>query len=81
MRFRLEDVGERDLLRVNGGTALYLKALGLYDKWPSAKMAESRGTGECTGTSRRSASPADAVEGLPESSPPADAEAGLLEGG
>ena len=49
-------------------------------------MAESRGTGECSGGNRGSASrmyslPADAVEGLTEGSPPADAEAGLLEGG
>ena len=32
LRFRLEDLGERDLLQVNGDTALYLKALGLHVK-------------------------------------------------
>ena len=46
LRFRLEDLGAGDLLRVNGDTALCLKALGLYEKSQEG-MAEAGLTGNC----------------------------------
>jgi hypothetical protein len=42
----LEDLGEGDLLRVNGDTALYLKALGLHEKSQEG-MVEAGLTGNC----------------------------------